>query len=127
MVGRGRRVSHAAAAQSGQGLAFFLCSALSRTQPATPRSPPNCFDDSTAPVCASTITFVCVFFLFGMMSIAYSVRPSATFISPEPICPGTAHRAITFAESGEIIVDALYLSVLILAACAADTSTVLHT
>src|SRR3954452_21426389 len=137
MVARDGRVSHAAAAHlrrstarmspprhrrcrsATQGLVFFLCSALSRTQPVTPRNPPNCLDESTAPVCASTITFVCVFFLLGMISMAYSVRPLVTFISPEPICPGTAQSAITFAESGEIIVDALYLSVLILAAWAA--------
>src|SRR5437016_10459746 len=54
-----------------QVLAFRLCSRLSRTQPVTPRRPPNCFEDSTSPVIASTITLVCVFILFGMMSIAY--------------------------------------------------------
>src|SRR5829696_161270 len=81
---------------------FILCSLLSRTHPARPRKPPNCFDDMTAPVLASTITFVVVFFSFGMMLISYCVRPSVTFISPEPTCPGTAQRATIFAESGEM-------------------------
>jgi|ERR1041385_9031844 hypothetical protein len=61
-----------------------------------------------------------------MISIAYCVRPLAVFISPEPICPGTAHSAKIFAESGEIIVVALYRSLLIEILCAALTSTVLH-
>src|SRR3954471_23458158 len=82
---------------------LVLCSPLSRTQPANPRRPPNCLDDSTAPVFASTTTFACVFLPFGMMSIAYSVTPLSTFISPEPIWPGTAHSATIFAESGEIM------------------------
>src|SRR4029078_2531866 len=56
-----------------------LCSPLSRTQPARPRRPPNCFDERTAPVSASTITFACVFLPFGMISIAYWVTPLSRF------------------------------------------------
>src|SRR4029079_6004995 len=105
-----------------------LCSPLSRTQPARPRRPPNCLDDSTAPVFASTITFVCVFLPLGMMSIAYWVMPLSTFISPDPIWPGTAQSATIFAESGEIIpASGLKRSDLISTAFAAVASTVLHT
>src|SRR5690348_17693096 len=81
---------------------FCLCSRLSRTQPARPRAPPNCLVESTAPVCASTITLEYVFFPFGMMAISYSAPLALLFISPEPICPGMAQSATRFAWPGEI-------------------------
>src|SRR5690348_4670353 len=105
---------------------FCLCSKLSRIQPAKPRAPPNCLVESTAPVCASTITLEYVFFPLGMMAISYSARLPLMFISPEPIWPGTAHSATRFAWSGEIIVAGSYMSVFIWTFAASPRSMLLH-